>query len=150
VLTLSNKGLEIAFKSSVQIQIQFPTTSIVRGIYWSRYSKDSLKGIITSFKNVTYSTDADISTDTMNDFSLASYSGGIDPGNSNLSMVLFDRPFLAKQISLGNITYTADPLNNQTIPLYNTTHTIQFQLEIFGCDSVDLSKGKSNPLFFNL
>ncbi len=55
---------------------------------------------------------------------------------------LLPQPIVAKRLYFSDITYTADPAKDQTVPLWNDGHIIQFEIELFGCENYQIDAGK--------
>jgi hypothetical protein len=51
-------------------------------------------------------------------------------------------------MNFGGMTFTADPLPGETDIRWYRVHSIQFELELFGCDTYDINEGRK--LLFSL
>jgi hypothetical protein len=72
-----------------------------------------------------------------------------DWGTGNMNFIMFTQPIITKQLNLEDMTYTASPRPWQTQPYPYDGHTINFEIELFGCDNflLDESKKKFSTAF---
>ena len=63
-------------------------------------------------------------------------------GNTNLQVTFFPRPILTSQLTFSDIWYIASPNPGQTSAHWNDGHNVLLEMELFGCDQYDLTKGK--------
>ena len=135
-------GTFINFLSNIKIQIQLPKVSLIRAIWWSRYFKDSLNGIITKFGSVSYTSPALMDNQSfITSLGFNDINKTVDIGNKNLTLDYFPQPIITNQITLGDITYSAAARNGSTLPKWNDGHTVSLQIELFGCDNYLLDEG---------
>ncbi len=69
---------------------------------------------------------------------------GQDWGTGNMNFIMFTQPIITKQLNLEDMTYAASPRQDQQKPYPNDGHTINIQIELFGCDSFVLDQSKNN------
>jgi hypothetical protein len=63
------------------------------------------------------------------------------PGRDNVNVTYFSQVIITSQLSLGDITYTANGAASRAYPLYNDGHYVSFEIELFGCDSYVIDAG---------
>ena len=129
---------------NIKIDILLPNFSLIRGVWWSTYAKDSTQGIITNFGLLSYTTPPIMGSQWISINALANpmKALGVDPGNQNMNIQMLPQPFVAQRFYLSKITYTADPVTGKTLPQWNDGHILQFEIEVFGCDNYELDAGK--------
>ena len=56
----------------------------------------------------------------------------------------FNSTVYTNVITFGDFTYTVDPTYNnyETSPLWYRVHSVQFEMELFGCDNYQIDEGE--------
>jgi len=98
---------------NIKIDIQLPNYSLIRGVWWSTYAKDSTHGIITNIGLLSGSTPPIMGSQWISINPLQNPTRGIDPGNQNMKIQMLPQPFVTNRLYLNRITYTADPIKDQ-------------------------------------
>ena len=130
--------------------------SLINAIWWSTSGKDTTHGVIIQFRTIilkvpTFMTSA--STFDLNLPSSSSSSGGgggggggsyqpENQGDTILPLTYLTPPWIASELTFKDIRYTASPLPGQNYPLWYSPHSIFVQMELFGCDSYDITQSK--------
>ena len=57
----------------------------------------------------------------------------------------FNSTVYTNVITFGGITYTLDPTYNtgETNPYWKRVHSVQFEMELFGCDNYQIDEGET-------
>jgi hypothetical protein len=58
-----------------------------------------------------------------------------------MKIQMLPQPIVTNRLYLSDITYTADPVKDQTLPHWNDGHTLRFEIELFGCDNYQIDAG---------
>jgi hypothetical protein len=69
-------------------------------------------------------------------------------GNTNLQVIYFPRPILTSQLNFSDISYIASPNPGERVANWNDGHNVLLEMELFGCDQYDLTKGEE-PFFLS-
>ena len=59
----------------------------------------------------------------------------------DLTFYFFPQPIVTDVISLGSISYTANPQQDQPLPRSIDGHTVRFEIELVGCENYQLEAG---------
>ncbi len=64
-----------------------------------------------------------------------------------MAFTFFPQPIITDLITLGDISYSATPQKDQTLPRSTDGHNVRFEIELVGCENYQLEAGKQYKEF---